>query len=295
MKLLKTIGLSILVLLFLSVDLCFGQIVTTTEYWEFFDKGVEYGSLGKLDEAREEFKKAKEWYEKAMRNPDGHTFSQVINNLRIIEYLDQQKIELYLAVHYFKTVNKLKKENWDQFDRTISPYDNAVKKTDQAISYFNEVVKLKPGDPFVNFIRAYIYENNSFPYKQQGNGWNEEPEYDKAIADYSKAIELNPEFIDAYLRRGNIYSRKGQYNNAISDYSRLIELKPEDPESYYIRGGTYIGKGEYDNAISDFSKAIELKPGHVAAYAMRGLLYYNKGQYHNPKTCNRVTDKLTRY
>ena len=75
----------------------------------------------------------------------------------------------------------------------------------------------------------------------------------------------------AYGNRGRAYNHKGEYDRAIDDFSKVIEIDPDDAEAYYNRGLAYAHKGEYDRAIADFNKAIELNPNDVAAYHNRAL------------------------
>ena len=63
--------------------------------------------------------------------------------------------------------------------------------------------------------------------------------YDQAIADYNMAIELKPDYAQAYVNRGNAYRDKGVIDRAIADYSKAIELKPDYAQAYYNRGGAY--------------------------------------------------------
>src|SRR5215204_1440714 len=51
-------------------------------------------------------------------------------------------------------------------------------------------------------------------------------DYDEAIREYTKAIELNPQFAEAYYNRGIAYSDKKEYDAAIQDYTKAIELNP---------------------------------------------------------------------
>ncbi|MGD8382892.1 MAG: tetratricopeptide repeat protein, partial [Syntrophobacterales bacterium] len=105
-------------------------------------------------------------------------------------------------------------------------------------------------------------------------------QYDKAISDYNKAIELNQRHAEAYNARGGAYLAKGQYDKAISDFSMAIELNRRYAEAYSNRGGAYaLGKGQYDLAIADCTKAIELNPKDAGAYNNRGFAYYSKGKY----------------
>ncbi|MCB0166741.1 MAG: tetratricopeptide repeat protein [Anaerolineae bacterium] len=95
--------------------------------------------------------------------------------------------------------------------------------------------------------------------------YNEQEQYDKAIEEYSKAIELDPQYVDAYNYRGIAYANSEQYEKAIVDYNTAIELNPKYRWSYFNRGNAYRGQELYDEAIADFKKAIELDPEYVDA------------------------------
>ena len=83
----------------------------------------------------------------------------------------------------------------------------------------------------------------------------------------------------AYANRGWAYNDKGDYDRAIADFDRAIQLKPDYAEAYANRGWAYNNKGDYDRAIADFDRAIQLKPDYALAYANRGLAYNDKGDY----------------
>ncbi len=114
----------------------------------------------------------------------------------------------------------------------------------------------------------------------KGDSYQDKGQWDKAIAEYNKAIELDPKFSMAYSNRGIAYRRKGQLDQAISDFNKAIEINPRDAKAYYNRGLTYAkGKGQFDQAISDLTKAIELDPKLAEAYLNRGNAYLQKGQF----------------
>ncbi|MBW2565544.1 MAG: tetratricopeptide repeat protein [Deltaproteobacteria bacterium] len=104
-------------------------------------------------------------------------------------------------------------------------------------------------------------------------------EYGRAISDFNKAIEINPTLPGFYLSRGIVYSYKGEYDKAISDFDKTIDLNPKAAMGYYSRGLAYQGKGEYDKAISDFDKAIGLNPKEAMFYRSRGAAWHYKGDY----------------
>jgi tetratricopeptide (TPR) repeat protein len=105
---------------------------------------------------------------------------------------------------------------------------------------------------------AYGIKIKSAIYVNRGSAYKNLKQYDKAINDYNKAIELNPADADAYYDRGIIYYYLKQYNKAINDYSKAIELKPNFAYAYNNRGFTYLWLGKCEKAKSDFDKAIEI-------------------------------------
>lgn len=96
-------------------------------------------------------------------------------------------------------------------------------------------------------------------------------DFDSAIEDYTKALDLNSSYLGAYNGRGLAKSHQGNFDGAIADFSAAIKLKPAFTEAYFNRGNAALLQGNMDMAIADFSKVIELKPDHGLAYFHRGL------------------------
>jgi len=80
-------------------------------------------------------------------------------------------------------------------------------------------------------------------------------EYQKAIDDCSKAIELDPKNADAYNNRGNAYASLGEYQKAIDDCSKAIELDPKNADAYNNRGNAYVLQEFPTAACGDFYQA----------------------------------------
>jgi tetratricopeptide (TPR) repeat protein len=120
----------------------------------------------------------------------------------------------------------------------------------------------------------------AWAYNNRGNAYAQgKGQLDQAISDFTKAIELDPKLAKAYNNRGGAYGDKGQYDQAISDCNKAIELNPEYAQAYYNRGRAYLQKGQLDQAISDYTKAIELNPEIAMAYLNRAITYAIKGEY----------------
>jgi tetratricopeptide (TPR) repeat protein len=99
-------------------------------------------------------------------------------------------------------------------------------------------------------------------YYDRGNGYRIKGLNDQAIADYTEAITLRPDYINAYDNRGVVYQAKGLYDQAIADYTQAIALKPDKANAYYNRGGAYEEKGQRDQAVADYRMAAKIDPNY---------------------------------
>ncbi|MGI0479732.1 protein kinase domain-containing protein [Geminocystis sp. CENA526] len=120
---------------------------------------------------------------------------------------------------------------------------------------------------------------NASGYFKTGYNYRELKQYEKAIIDYTKAIELDPNYIYAYNNRGVVYENLKEYEKAIMDYTKAIELDPNYKSAYNNRGIVYGQLKEYEKAIMDYTKAIELDPNYTYAYNNRGVAYENLKEY----------------
>jgi len=108
-------------------------------------------------------------------------------------------------------------------------------------------------------------------YYNRGNLRAQQSDYDGAISDYTRAIEIDPRNVDAYTNRGNSRATKHDLDGAISDYTNAIEINSRFAPAYYNRGLAREGKNDSDGAIADFTKAIEIDPRYAKAYTHRGF------------------------
>jgi tetratricopeptide (TPR) repeat protein len=104
-----------------------------------------------------------------------------------------------------------------------------------------------------------------------------EGDLDGAIADFTRAIELNPQDDAPYYNRAQAKWLKKDAAGAIADYTRAIELGSTNPAAYNNRGNARAENNDRDGAIADYTRAIELKPDYARAYYNRAVTKKEKG------------------
>ena len=77
---------------------------------------------------------------------------------------------------------------------------------------------------------------------------------ESALADYNKAIQLNPKCVWAYEQCGQIYETLSNYDQAIAIYTQVLLFSPGSPRDYFNRGMAYLNKREFEKAIEIYSK-----------------------------------------
>jgi len=121
-------------------------------------------------------------------------------------------------------------------------------------------------------LTAYIYSNWGSVFASSG-------QYERALIDYTRAIELKANLAEAYNNRGIAYRNLGRLRQAVDDYTKAVELNPNHTEAYNNRGVAYSKLGQYERCISDYDKSIELNPDFAEAYNNRANAYVKMGQF----------------
>jgi tetratricopeptide (TPR) repeat protein len=86
---------------------------------------------------------------------------------------------------------------------------------------------------------------------------------DRALADFTRAIELDPQTADWYFGRGMRYADAGADAEALADFTQAVTLSPQTGAYYYERGQVYRRLGDRAAARRDFAQVVALDHGYT--------------------------------
>lgn len=150
----------------------------------------------------------------------------------------------------------------------------------QAIEDFSKKIRLDEAAS-ANAEEAYYYRGLAYAYQQQ---------FDKAIADLTKAInsfEVTHTACPYYPDRGKVYFSQKKYDLAIADFTNAIKAdsirKTVTTTNYFSRGTSYMYANMFDLAIADFTTAIKIDPKDIQSIFFRSMAYCTTGRKEQAK------------
>ena len=103
--------------------------------------------------------------------------------------------------------------------------------------------------------------------------------FDKAVINYKKSIEINPDYAEGHNNLGGALYKLGKFNEAIDSYQRALKIKPNFTEAYNNLGLAFEDLGKFNEAIDSYQRAIKIKPNFTEAYNNLGLAFEDLGKF----------------
>lgn len=159
-----------------------------------------------------------------------------------------------------------------------------VKGKDLGTVYYNRGLSLRRKDEFdraiADYTKALQYiPNDSKVFNNRGVAYELKRQFDLAIADYERAMKLAPADPKPYSNRGDVHRKRGDYKQAIADYSRAISLDPTRAIEHSDLAEVYMLTGQFDLALANAARSVELDRNRSAGYFARGLSAFYQGEY----------------
>ncbi len=179
----------------------------------------------------------------------------------------QASVERYYdldkKVEYWKTAENAYLKYIELNPTVIEPY---IELFDLYLDKLSSRVNAK----VMTFRTLAKFPNNPQSYMLSGKMAESNGDWATALKEFSRAIELNPNYSLAYERRSNAYAGLKEDDKAMSDLNKAIELDPNNGSAYLDRGNFYDKLKKYPQAIADFSEADKLK--QTCAKTYRGIM-----------------------
>jgi tetratricopeptide (TPR) repeat protein len=156
---------------------------------------------------------------------------------------------------------------------TRQPDARQALDTKRALADFARAIATAGGDPVSVHWRAEAL------WWRASLLWHSERTFDQAIADLSKAIELEPRNFRNFLARGNLHEFKKDDALALTDYTEAIRCDPAQAKGYFSRGCVYQASGDDNKAVADFNRAMAIGPRQSRWYVKRGISYSRQGEF----------------
>ena len=116
-------------------------------------------------------------------------------------------------------------------------------------------------------------------YNNLGLVYKEQGFYDQATQSFAKAIKYKKRYFEAINNIATMYERKGDYDTAIKIFKNVLKRKPDYAEAHSNLGIVYQKRGQLEQAKEHFRKSLQIEPHHVEAHNNLGVWYKNKGLY----------------
>jgi len=216
---------------------------------------------------------------------------------KVIEHIHKDKVGNVL--HDYNMAIKLNPKIALAYNNRGSLY-YSTSKLDKAFLDFNEAIEIDPKIALAYNNRGNVYTSKGdqdMALKYHANITKVKgiyhasaiENYIKAIADYTKAIELDPNLALVYINRASVFNRIGETDKVISDCTIALEFDSKYSDAYYKRSDAYYSKGEKNQALDDYIKAMEINSSKAMIWSNRDPRF--KNAYDNMiNGCHEITE-----
>jgi len=123
------------------------------------------------------------------------------------------------------------------------------------------------------------FPNHPIVYNDRGMFNQQQKQYDKALADFTRVVELKKDAYYAFTNRGFTLMEQGDYQAAEGDFDRSLAIQPNQAMVHSFRGTARLNQGKLAEATADYRKVVELDPKNPVAKADLGFALFFAEDY----------------
>jgi len=120
--------------------------------------------------------------------------------------------------------------------------------------------------------------DNFIGHNMLGNALLQQGRMNEAIIHFQKALQINPDYVDAHNNLGNLLLKMGNVDEAVGQYQKALQINPDYAAARNNLGNLLLQKGEVDEAIAQYQKALQINPGYAEAHINLGGAQFQKGK-----------------
>lgn len=161
---------------------------------------------------------------------------------------------------------------------TLAEVTAKSKSPAEALKAYTRVVEAFPDNPVT-------YNNRGMFLQSQGK-------VEQAIADFTKAIQIDDRFIPAYINRGFAYLESGDSGRAEAAFSEAINLDPSQAGALSLRATARLNQNKADQALADYKKVVQMAAHNPMSHADLGFAQFFLGDFAHALESFRAALKL---